>query len=136
MQFIDTVTLFASFFSDEKHYLKAKQIVGAIADRNIRSVVYSDYILDELLTLARAKKNAAVSNKIMEEMINCEVQLIKVEQKHLILAFELFKRYEKLSFTDCTTVALMLDLGIKEIYSFDNGFDSVPKIVRVEEPTI
>ena len=59
--------------------------------------------------------------------------MVKIEQRHLSLAMELFKSYEKLSFTDCTTVALMLDLGIKEIYSFDKGFDSVPKIVRLEE---
>lgn len=133
MQFIDTVTLFASFFTDEKHHLKAKKIVNAITERNIRNAIYSDYILDELLTLARSKKNAAASNKILEEIINSELQLIKVEQKHLILAFEFFKSYEKLSFTDCTSIALMLDSGIKEIYSFDKGFDSVPRIIRLEE---
>ena len=133
MQFIDTVTLFAGFFSDEKHHFKAKKIVEAIAEGSVGNVVYSDYILDELLTLARAKKNAAASNKILEEITNSEIELIKVEQKHLALAFELFKSYERLSFTDCTTVAIMLDRGIKEIYSFDKGFDSVAKIVRLEE---
>lgn len=133
MPFIDTVTLFAGFFSDEKHYPKAKKIVEAIAERSIRNAVCSDYILDELLTLARVKKNAAASNEILEEIINSEIELIKVEQKHLALAFEFFKSYEKLSFTDCTTVALMLDKGIKEIYSFDKGFDSIPKIIRLEE---
>lgn len=133
MRFIDTVTLFASFFVDEKHYAKAKKIVGAIADGEIKNVVFSDYILDELLTLARAKKGTAVSNEILEGLINSEIEMVKIEQRHLTLAMELFKSYEKLSFTDCTTVALMLDLGIKEIYSFDQGFDSVTKIVRLEE---
>ena len=133
MKFIDTVTLFASFFVDEKHHTKAKKIVVAIAEEKVRNVVYSDYVLDELLTLAKAKKEAAVSNKILEEIINSEIKMVKIEQRHLSLAMELFKSYEKLSFTDCTTVALMLDLGIKEIYSFDKGFDSVPKIVRLEE---
>ena len=133
MRFIDTVTLFASFFVDEKHHTKAKEIVAAIVEEKVRNVVYSDYVLDELLTLARAKKGAVVSNKILEEIINSEIKMVKIEQRHLSLAMELFKSYEKLSFTDCTTVALMLDLGIKEIYSFDKGFDSVPKIVRLEE---
>ena len=133
MKFIDTVTLFASFFVDEKHHAKAKEIVGAIVEGKIRNAVYSDYVLDELLTLARAKKGVAISNKILEEIINSEIKMEKVEQRHLSLAMELFKSYEKLSFTDCTIVALMLDLGIKEIYSFDRSFDSVPKIVRLEE---
>lgn len=133
MRFIDTVTLFAGFFSDEKHYTKAKKIVEAITEGSIGKVAYSDYILDELLTLTRAKKNAATSNKILEEITNSELEFIKVEQKHLALAFELFRSYEKLSFTDCTTIALMLDTGIKELYSFDKGFDSIPKITRLEE---
>ncbi|AJF59858.1 MAG: PilT protein [archaeon GW2011_AR10] len=133
MKFIDTVTLFAGFFVDEKHHVKAKEVVAAIAEGKVRDAVYSDYVLDELLTLARAKKGAAVSNEILEEIANSEIKMEKVEQRHLSLAMELFKSYEKLSFTDCTTVALMLDLGIKEIYSFDKGFDSVAKIVRLEE---
>ena len=133
MRFIDTVTLFSGFFADEKNHPNAKKILAAIAEGKIKGVVYSDYILDELLTLSRAKKNLVVSNKILEEIVNSEIELIKIEQKHLNIAFEIFKTYDKLSFTDSTTIALMLDLGIREIYSFDKGFDSVPKIMRLEE---
>ena len=133
MQFIDTVTLLAAFFPDEKHHAKAKKIVEAITDGNAKNVVYSDYILDELLTLARAKKGTEASKNILEEIPDSEITQLKIEQKHLAVAFEIFKKYGKLSFTDCTTVALMLDLGIKEIYSFDRDFDSVPRIIRLEE---
>lgn len=86
-----------------------------------------------MLTLTRTKKSAEASKEVLEEIVGSEIELLKIEQKHLPVAFEIFKKYEKLSFTDCTTVALMLDLEIKEIYSFDNGFDGVPKIIRLEE---
>ena len=133
MKFIDTVTLFSGFFVDEIHHLSAKKIVSAIVQKKVEDVIYSDYILDELLTLARSKKGAEVSNKILEEIIDSEIKMRKIEPTHLSLAIEIFKKYEKLSFTDCTTIALMLDLKIKEIYSFDKGFDAVPKIIRLEE---
>lgn len=133
MRFIDTVTLFAAFFPDEKRHLAAKKIVETITEGKVKNVVYSDYVLDELLTLARTKKNATASNKIVDELIDSEIKLVKIEQKHLAVAFEIFKKYEKLSFTDSTTVALMLDYGIKEIYSFDSGFDGVPKLIRIED---
>ena len=133
MKFIDTVTLFAAFFSDEKHHSTAKKIIDGIVGGGIKNVVYSDYILDELLTLTRAKKNSSASTEVLEQILDSEIELIKIEQKHLFVAFEIFKKYEKLSFTDCTSIALMLDLGIKEIYSFDHGFDAVPKITRIEE---
>ena len=74
-----------------------------------------------------------ISRKILEEILYSELGMLKVEQSHLQLAYEIFKKYENLSFTDSTTVALMLDLGIKEIYSFDSDFDSVPGIIRLEE---
>ncbi|MBI4044672.1 MAG: type II toxin-antitoxin system VapC family toxin [Candidatus Diapherotrites archaeon] len=133
MIFVDTVTLFSSFFVDEKNHVQAKKIILAIAEGKLKNAVFSDYVLDELLTLSRSKKNPSVSNSILEELLDSEIELIKVEHKHLLLAFEIFKKYERLSFTDATTVALMLDLGINQIYSFDKGFDTVPKITRLEE---
>ena len=133
MRFIGTVTLFAGFFQDEKHHSGAKKTLEEIVEGKIRNIVYSDYILDELLTLTRAKKGPMISRKILEEILYSELGMLKVEQSHLQLAYEIFKKYENLSFTDSTTVALMLDLGIKEIYSFDSDFDSVPGITRLEE---
>ncbi|HZX34285.1 MAG TPA: PIN domain-containing protein [archaeon] len=133
MQFIDTVTLFSAFFADEKHHFKSKKIVNAIVSGKLKGVVFSDYVLDELLTLARVKKGARVSNEILENIVGSEIEMLKVEQKHLIVAQEIFKKYYKLNFTDSTIVALMLDYGIRELYSFDKGFDSVPKIIRLGE---
>lgn len=133
MKFIDTVTLVAGFFADEKHHSDAEKIILAIAENKVKNVVFSDYVLDELLTLSRAKKGAEASNKILEEIINSEIKMLKIEPRHLSLAIEIFKSYGKLSFTDCTTVALMMDKSIREIYSFDSGFDSVAKIIRLKE---
>ena len=85
-------------------------------------------MLDELLTLARAKKGAAVSNEILEEIANSEIKMEKVEQRHLSLAMELFKSYEKLSFTDCTTIGIMDENDITNIATFDKEFRNVPWI--------
>ena len=49
-----------------------------------------------------------------------------------MLAYEVFRKYPALSFTDATSVAYMLDSGIREIYSFDRDFDTVPKITRLD----
>ena len=119
---------FAGFFVDEKHHVKAKEVVAAIAEGKVRDAVYSDYVLDELLTLARAKKGAAVSNEILEEIANSEIKMEKVEQRHLSLAMELFKSYEKLSFTDCTTIGIMDENDITNIATFDKEFRNVPWI--------
>ncbi len=133
MPFVDTVTLFAGFFEDEKHHEKAKKILRAVAEGKIRNAVFSDYILDELLTLVRKKKSPAASNEVLEQILGPEIRLAKISENHLALAYEVFKKYPELSFTDATSVAYMMDSGIREIYSFDRDFDTVPKIMRLEE---
>ncbi len=133
MPFVDTVTLFAGFFGDERHHEKAKKILQAVAEGKIRNAVFSDYILDELLTLVRKKKSPAASSEVLEQILESEIKLAKISENHLALAYEVFKKYPALSFTDATSVAYMMDNGIREIYSFDSDFDTVPKITRLEE---
>ena len=119
-------------FEDEKHHEKAKKILHSIAEGKIRGAVFSDYVLDELLTLVRKKKSPAASNEVLEQILGSEIRLAKISENHLVLAYEVFRKYPALSFTDATSVASMLDSGIREIYSFDRDFDTVPKITRLE----
>lgn len=132
MPFIDTVTFIAAIFSNEKHHLPATRIFSAIEWKKIRNPVYSDYILDELLTFIRTKKGPDASNKILDWLLDSEIKLVYTEPKHITLAVEVFRKYPKLSFTDATLVALMMDVKDKEIFSFDHGFDSVREIIRLE----
>ncbi len=136
MPFIDTVTLFSAFFEGEKHHEQAKRILQAIAGKKVVHAIFSDYVLDELLTLARKKKSPYASNTVLENILNSEIELVKVEHRHLAVACDVFKKYPKLSFTDATSIAIMMDRNMKEIYSFDADFDSMPKIIRLEDFTV
>jgi uncharacterized protein len=46
--------------------------------------------------------------------------------------FELYLAHPRLSFADCSYVAMMERLGLTEIVSFDRGFDGMPAIERKE----
>ncbi len=46
--------------------------------------------------------------------------------------FTLYCAYTKLSFADCTHVAVMESLGLTDLVSFDRGFDQVPTVTRRE----
>ncbi len=130
MSFIDTCVFFAGFVEKDKYHKKAKKI---LMNLNEKKIFYSDYVFSELLTLTKKRKGLKEANKLLELLLNSEIQMLKVERKHIALAVELFKKYEKLSFTDCTNIALMLDFNIKTIYSFDKGFDAIPRIIRKEK---
>lgn len=133
MPFIDAVTLIAAIFSNEKHHASAKRIFSAISEKKIRNAMYSDYVLDEVLTFIRTKKGADASNKVLDWLLDSEIQLVYTEPKHVSVAVEIFRKYTQLSFTDATLVALMMDTKDKELFSFDRGFDSVKEITRLED---
>lgn len=53
------------------------------------------------------------------------VEKIEIESEIFGLAWELFLTYDdkKLSFTDCTSFALMKKRGIEKVLSFDEDFN-------------
>jgi len=130
MKFMDTCVLYASFFRNEKSHAEAKGLMESVLKAKER-MVYSDYILDELLTLAKKRKGRKIAAQILDVMVSSEIELVKVSDGDISLALEIFRGYDGLSFTDATSVAIMLERGITEICSFDRGFDAVPKISRI-----
>jgi uncharacterized protein len=52
------------------------------------------------------------------------IEKIEIQKEIFGLAWELFQTYEdkKLSFTDCTSFALMKKKGIEKVFSFDEDF--------------
>lgn len=132
---IDTVVFIAAFFPREIHHLQGKEIITALENRQIRQGFITDYILDEVVTLARRRGGVNASNQILDTLLGSpHLEIFKVNQNHFEAGIAFFKRYDQLSFTDAVTVAVMKDQAINIIYSFDTGFDTVPGIVRMINP--
>lgn len=134
---IDTVVFIAAYFPREVHHRDGKEIITAIQDQRIRGALITDYILDETVTFVRRKAGVEASNRVLDTLLgSANLELVKVDRTHFEAGIAFFKRYDRLSFTDATTVAAMKDQGINLIYSFDSGFDSVPGIVRIVKPSV
>lgn len=129
---IDTAVFIAAYFPKEAHHKDAKEIVTAIHTQRIREALITDYILDETVTFVRARAGAEASKKVLDTLLSSpNLELLKINKNHFEAGIAFFKRYNKLSFTDATTVAIMKDKGINLIYSFDSDFDAVPGIARM-----
>jgi len=116
----------------EKNFDKAVKIITAIENSTINAV-YTDYILDEILTCIRKHYGIKASLEALDVLIASKIQMVKVEEKHIRTAIEIFRKYPKLSFTDAISVAVMIEKNIENICSFDSDFDSIPRIRRLEE---
>ena len=86
----------------------------------------SNYILDEVYTFLRATKGKLVAVSFAEFLLqNSQTVLLKrIGLEDEKKAFQLFKKYDfsHLSFTDCTSFALMKRIETEKAFSFDKHF--------------
>jgi len=129
---LDTTVFIAAAFPREKHHVEGRAIITSVEEGALGKPVITDYILDEVVTFVRKKKGAAASVEMLEAMIySPHLRLVQVGIPHFEAGLQIFRTYERLSFTDAVTVAVMRDLDIEVIYSFDSDFDGIPGIVRL-----
>jgi hypothetical protein len=130
--FIDTGVFVAFHNTKDVNHRKALKIIRNIATGKLGSAYTSDYIFDEAVTtaLVRTKrpKTALTLGKIIQgELTTPFLVVLKVNSSAFKEAWKLFSRYaeKELSFTDCTSIALMKMKNIENIASFDTDFDGI-----------
>jgi uncharacterized protein len=128
MNFVDTSAWFAAYVpSDPMH--RAVQSALAGSDR----LVTSDYVLDETLTLLKARGHVDRAQRFGERLFDGRVaQLEYVVPADVQQAWIMFASYrdKQWSFTDCVSFAVMKRLGIASAIALDEHFDQMPGIVR------
>nr|WP_279625801.1 PIN domain-containing protein [Sulfolobus islandicus] len=76
-------------------------------------------MFDEVVTFLRAKVSWIA--KEVEENILENLDMIRVNDEDFRTAWELFNKFDELSFTDCTTLSLSKRLKIKRLVTFDRS---------------
>jgi predicted nucleic acid-binding protein len=119
--FVDTGAWYALLDeSDANHHAAVK-----FNESLVHPMVTSNYIADEVITLARKRLGYKVAVEIGEKLWNESIaNLIRVTPNDEKKAWEIFVKYsdKTFSFTDCTSFALMYRVGITEVFAFDDHF--------------
>jgi len=134
--FVDTGVFVAFHNTRDTNHNRALELMRGIVDGELGTAYTSDYVFDEAVTVAlvrtRRPENAlAVGRMILGELTAPFLAILRVGDDTFKEAWRLFPRYagRRLSFTDCTSIALMRRGGIERIVSFDTDFDGiVPRI--------
>jgi predicted nucleic acid-binding protein len=90
----------------------------------------SDYVLDEAATLLHVSAGADVAISFLElieaQRAGAELQLVEVSSDRRLRAIETFKKLAptepRLSFTDCTSFAVMRELKVSLAFTADRHF--------------
>jgi uncharacterized protein len=98
-----------------------RKLLGGRAGR----LITSDYILDETFTLMRKRAGGDCVRRFVSGLeASPSVQPIWVTPTQYQAALELFvgQGNRTWSFTDCTSFAIMRELGIRQAFTFDADF--------------
>jgi predicted nucleic acid-binding protein len=132
MQFIDT-NIFLRYLvqDDEKKANNSLQLLKKIEVNQEKVTTSSLVIFETIFTLSSFYK---VSRLEIKKLLLPIIRLrgLRLENKDIFeIALEFYSK-NTLSFADTYNVCLMKSLDISEIYSYDEDFDSIPGIKRVE----
>lgn len=132
--FLDTSFVVALANADDKNYGRAQSVKAKITKKELGQPYISDYVFDELVTFLKARrvrpeKIEEFGGSLLEDE---SIKLLKVDVRVFFQSWELFKKYAGLSFTDCTSIVLAREFGIKNIASYDSDFDKLPSLKRIE----
>ncbi|MBL8824680.1 MAG: PIN domain-containing protein [Planctomycetia bacterium] len=130
MIFVDTGAWYALLVNDDPDHQKARAWVAANRER----LVLTDYILDETLTLLRARGQKKQAITFGYDILDLEVaDFYLVSLEDIESAWDIFQKYsdKEWSFTDCTSKVAMERLGITTAFAFDQHFRQFGNVVVV-----
>jgi predicted nucleic acid-binding protein len=119
--FVDTGAWFAIVMpSDPNH-----QRVMSFLRGNIMPLVTTDYVIDEILTLLRARGETAKAIALGRQLLDLRFSnVISVSPDIFARAWTVFRENpaRRWSFTDCTSKVVMETLHVKHALAFDQHF--------------
>lgn len=130
MIFVDTGGWFASVVTDEADHL----ITKTWFEKNRETLITTDYIVDETLTLLRARKENRKALQIGELFFNGSLaSLHYLSEEEILETWQVYKSFSNKdwSFTDCASKVIIEKFGITHAFSFDKYFRQFGGIIVV-----
>jgi len=130
--FLDTNVLLRHLLQDDpEQSMKASAFLERLEHGELKARIADTVVFETVFNLQR--RHGVTKAAIRDELLPLiELPAIELPNKHrLRRVFELYVD-SNISFADAYHVALMEQLGIEEIATFDRDFDRLPGIRRVE----
>lgn len=130
---LDTNVLFASASARDDYHNRAQEIVRGIDHGDLPDVMVTNYVVAETLNLTGEKLGPDAANEMLDRLIEgAHFEIDHAPKTDFNAAQALFRRYLELSFVDSTIAAYMEREGIEYLYSFDDDFDALDGVTRLD----
>jgi len=130
MIFVDTGAWFASVVPSDADHASASQWLN----QNTHRLLTTDYIIDETLTLLRARGESTRAIRLGEQFFSGALANVYfLTEDDIRETWEAFRMFSDKgwSFTDCSSKVVMEKLGITQAFCFDHHFVQFGSIVVV-----
>jgi len=121
MIFVDTGAWFASVVpSDRDHEAAARWL-----SRNTQPLITTDYVVDETLTLLKARGQGLRALRLGEQFFHGALATVYyLTEADILRSWQLFRQFadKDWSFTDCTSKMLIEKLRLTQAFAFDHHF--------------
>lgn len=129
---IDSVILIGAFYKRDQWHDLAVPIVLEMEQGNIHGII-TEYILSEVLTFLKRRSGLHAAKIVHDTLFESDIlDIVYLNQNQFMNGLTIFISFPHLSVVDATSIAIMRDLNIRDIYSFDSDFDIIEGIVRHE----
>lgn len=139
--FIDTSGLHALVDKRDTAHAAARDRATALARRGATLVV-TDYVVDETVTLARARSGDGVALRVLdliEQSVGIRVE--RIDAARFVATKAYFRKHvdHAYSFTDCSSFVVMRELRIRKALTTDGhfveaGFEPLLPVPRRRRP--
>lgn len=130
---VDTGVLIGMADTDDEHHDVAIEIVREMDHGDLPTGRVTNYIVLETLNWIHDRKRHEKAVETYERLNqSAGFEVLNAPQKDFSGAVELFETYESLSFGDATIAAYMQRTGVEYLYSFDDDFDVLEWITRLD----
>ena len=93
----------------------------------------TNYVVTGTLNLTREKLGPAVADGLLDRLIRAaHFEVTHTPQVDFNTAQAIFQQYSALSFVDAIIVATVRREGVESLHSFDDDFDIVDGLARLE----
>jgi len=119
--------------SQATRHERAEEIVYGIDSGALPTTRVTNYVLLESLNWMHERQRHEIAVDLRSRLADSAgFEIVQCAQKDFHRAVELFESHSRLSFGDATIFAYMERTGIEYLYSFDDDFDGIEGIARLE----
>lgn len=121
--FVDTSAWVALIVEGDEHHERAKKFLSELEPS--RALITTDDVFDETITRIRRLAGHRIAVRAGELIrASALAQIVPVTPDDFERAWSVFRKHEDkvLSFTDCTSVAVMERMRIRTVFAFDEDF--------------